>query len=99
MHAKRTLDFPEWRHSSYEQPNSLADNSFNPYVGTPREQEWDSTKHKGTGVIVNQEPSFNNNEMSQNSETNKATAKKPKQSSLIQIRIGGGSLDFSKNKQ
>ena len=64
MHAKRTLDFPEWKHSSYEQPNSFADNSFNPYIDTPREQEWDNSKHKGTGIVVNLEPSLNNNEMS-----------------------------------
>ena len=97
MHAKRTLDFPEWKHSSYEQPNSFADNSFNPYIDTPREQEWDNSKHKGTGIVVNLEPSLNNNEMSQSSDTTK-TVMAPKMSSLIQIRIGGGSLDFSKNK-
>jgi len=52
MHAKRTLDFPEWRHSMHEAPNSFAENSFNPYFNTERENDWNETKHKGSGIII-----------------------------------------------
>jgi hypothetical protein len=52
MHAKRSLDFPEWRHSLHEAPNSLAENSFNPYFNTERENDWNESKHKGSGIFV-----------------------------------------------
>ncbi len=52
MHAKRTLDFPEWRHSMHEAPNSFAENSFNPYFNTERENDWNETKHKGSGILI-----------------------------------------------
>jgi len=55
MHGKRTLDYPEWKHAPLEAPNSLVENSFNPYFNTERENDWNETKHKGSGIL-NPEP-------------------------------------------
>ncbi len=50
LHKNRTLDWPEWLTSYGEKPNTLENNSFNPYLGTERETIWANTPHRESGL-------------------------------------------------
>lgn len=49
LHKNRTLDWPEWV-ASGERPNTLENNSFNPFAGTPQERLWDNTPHRERAI-------------------------------------------------
>lgn len=47
LHRHRTLDFQEWLpFSPSEKPNTLENNSLNPFLGTEKEDFWKDTAHR-----------------------------------------------------
>ena len=52
MHKNRTLDYPEWQPLANDGPNTFAGNSYNPYIGTEKEDIWNNSIHIGLGRIL-----------------------------------------------
>jgi len=47
LHRNRTLDYPDWLPtSSSEKPNTLENNSLNPFLGTEKGEFWKDTPHR-----------------------------------------------------
>ena len=46
LHKNRNLDWDDWKALYNERPNSLDQNSLNPFLGTDREDLWKNTSHR-----------------------------------------------------
>ena len=46
LHMNRTIDYKEWAGPRNEPPNTLENNSLNPFQGTKNEEIWKNTPHR-----------------------------------------------------